>query len=416
MDVALLRREFPILERTFHGHPLIYLDSAATSQKPRAVIEAEERYYATINSNVHRGSYELAEEATNAYEGARARVAKFVNARDPSEVIFTRGTTESINLVANALARGRLHRGDRVVATVMDHHSNIVPWHLLRTYHGIELEFADIDDLGRLSPAAFERFWDGRTKVVTIPHVSNVTGSIAPVREIADAAHRAGALVVVDAAQAAPHLPIDVQALHADFLAFSGHKTLGPTGIGMLWGRRELLDELPPWMGGGQMIEVVQREKVTYREVPAKFEAGTPNIAGAVGLSAALDFLDQVGWGAIAAQDRELTHRFFDLVADRLGERLRVYGPPDGGARVSVLSFALAGLHPHDVGSLLDAEGIAVRAGQHCSQILMSRFGVPALVRASPYLYNTVEEVDALVRALEKIDQKINAPTRTVPS
>ncbi|MGI0055555.1 MAG: aminotransferase class V-fold PLP-dependent enzyme, partial [Thermoplasmata archaeon] len=363
MNVAQLRAEFPLLQRTFHGKPLIYLDSAATSQKPRAVVEAESRYYATINSNVHRGAYALAEEATDAYEAARARTARFLHARSPNEVIFTRGTTESINLVANILGRGRLHPGDRVVATVMDHHSNIVPWHLLRSYHGTELEYAEIDEEGRLHPEAFEPWWDGRTKVVTIPHASNVTGSVAPVRAIADAAHAAGALVVVDAAQSAPHLPLDVGELHADFVAFSGHKTLGPTGIGVLWGRSELLDELPPWMGGGQMIEVVEPDRVTYREPPAKFEAGTPNIAGAVGLSSALDFLEELGWTAIIEHDRELTRQFLELAHDRLRDRLRVYGPHDLRDRISVISFALSGLHPHDVSSLLDAEAIAVRAG-----------------------------------------------------
>ena len=404
MDVRQLRREFPILEREVHGHPLIYLDSAATSQKPRCVLDAERRYYAETNANVHRGTYALAEEATEAYEGARARVARFLHAARPEEVVFTRGTTESLNLVAQVLARSRLRAGDRVVVAEMDHHSNIVPWHLLRVYSGIELSFAPIDDEGRLAPDAYERFWsDGRTKVVALPHVSNVLGSIVPVRAIADAAHRAGALVVVDAAQSAPHLPLDVGDLGADFLAFSGHKALGPTGIGALWARFELLDSLPPWMGGGEMIESVTRDRITYREPPGRFEAGTPNIAGAVGLHAALDFLEPIGWASLAEHDRSLSRLFLDLAHDHLGESLTVYGPRDVRERLAVLSFAMRGIHPHDIGSLLDAEGIAVRAGQHCAQIVMERFGVPAMVRASPYLYNTPEEVRALVDILVRI-------------
>ncbi|MGI0068214.1 MAG: aminotransferase class V-fold PLP-dependent enzyme [Thermoplasmata archaeon] len=408
MDVDRLRAEFPILSRNFHGHPLAYLDSAATSQKPRTVIESEARYYTEMNSNVHRGAYELAEEATNAYEDARARVARFVHAADPSEIVFTRGTTESINLVANALVRGRLHRNDRVVTTEMDHHSNIVPWHLLRVYHGIDLEFAKIDDEGRLSPSAFEAFWDGRTKVVTIPQVSNVLGTIVPVREIADAAHRAGALVVVDAAQSAPHFPIDVRALGADFLAFSGHKTLGPTGIGVLWGRKALLDELPPWMGGGQMIERVQRDRITYRDPPARFEAGTPNISGAIALTAALDFLEGVGWSDLADHERKLARQFIDLAHDRLGKSMMIHGPSGIEGRIGVFSFTLKGVHAHDIGSLLDAEGIAVRAGQHCAQILMERFGVPAMVRASPYLYNIPSEIERLFDTLVRIRAKFS--------
>ncbi len=408
MDVDRLRAEFPILSRTFHGVPLAYLDSAATSQKPRSVIEAEARFYTERNSNVHRGAYELAEEATNAYEEARSRVAQFVHASDPSEIVFTRGTTESINLIANTLVRSRLRRGDRVVATEMDHHSNIVPWHLMRTYHGIDLAFASVNDQGRLLASAFEPLWDGRTKVVTFPHVSNVLGTIAPVREIADAAHRAGALVVVDAAQSAPHFPLDVQELGADFLAFSGHKTLGPTGIGVLWGRKALLDELPPWMGGGEMIRRVGRDQITYRDPPARFEAGTPNISGAVALTTALDFLEGVGWTDLAHHERELARQFLDLARDRLGRSMTLYGPPGTEGREGVFSFTLRGIHAHDIATLLDADGIAVRAGQHCAQILMDRFGVPAMVRASPYLYNTSSEIDRLFDTLVRIRDKFD--------
>ncbi|MEM0129686.1 MAG: SufS family cysteine desulfurase [Thermoplasmata archaeon] len=403
-DLPGLRSEFPLLARPTHGRPLIYLDSAATSQKPRAVIEAEERFYEQRNANVHRGAYALAEEATDAYEGARARMARFVHASRPEEIVFTRGTTESLNLVAAVLGRARLRTGDRVVVTEMDHHSNIIPWHLLRTYGGIDLAFVPVDAQGRIGTEALSPYLeDGRTRVVAFPHVSNVLGTVAPVREIARAAHAAGALVVLDAAQSAPHLPLEVHDLGVDFVAFSGHKMLGPTGIGVLWGRFELLETLPPWMGGGQMIEEVSTDRITYREPPARFEAGTPNIAGAVGLAAAADFLEAIGWAALSERDRALRHLFFDLVRDRLPEDLTVYGPGDEPDRLAVLSFTLRGIHAHDIASLLDAEGIAIRAGQHCSQILMRRFGVPAMARASPYLYNTEPEIEALVDTLVRI-------------
>ena len=400
---ARLRREFPIFERTVNGHPLVYLDSAATSQKPRAVIEAEADFYFHRYSNVHRGIYQLAEEATDAYEGARERAARFLHARDPTEIVFTRGTTEAINLVANGLARTRLQPGDRVVTSVMDHHSNIIPWHLVRTYFGTTLEFVDVDDSGRLRMDELARYWDGRTKVVALPHVSNVLGTVVPVKEIAKQAHDAGSLVVLDAAQSAPHRPIDVQELGVDFLAFSGHKTLGPTGIGVLWGRSELLRDLPPWMGGGQMIESVARDRITYRDPPARFEAGTPNIAGAVGLRAALDFLDGIGWERLAEHDRALTSRFLERAAAREDGKMTIYGPKELADREAVLSFSIRGAHPHDIATLLDAEGVAVRAGQHCTQILMDRFGVPAMTRASPYFYNTPEDIDRFFEVLDRV-------------
>jgi cysteine desulfurase/selenocysteine lyase len=325
-----------------------------------------------------------------------------VHARDPGEIVFTRGTTEAINLVANGLARSRLARGDRVLTSVMDHHSNIVPWHLIRTYFGTTLEFLDVDDSGRLRMDELERYLDGRTKVVTLPHVSNVLGTVVPITEIAKQAHDAGSLVVLDAAQSAPHRPIDVQALGVDCLAFSGHKTLGPTGIGVLWARRELLQEMPPWMGGGQMIESVARDRITYREPPAKFEAGTPNIAGAVGLKVALDFLEGVGWERMVQHERALTQLFFEEADARLGDRMTIYGPKELDDRQAVISFSLRGAHPHDIATLLDAEGIAVRAGQHCSQILMARFGVPAMTRVSPYIYNTESEIERFFDALDR--------------
>lgn len=411
MDVERVRADFPILARNDHGHPIAYLDSAATSQKPRSVIASEEAYYARSNANVHRGVYELSVEATDAYEAARAKVAKFIGASDPAEVVFVRGTTEAINLVATSLGRSILERGDRVVATVMEHHSNIVPWHFLRQYGGIELEFVDIDDQGRLRLDDLDRcLAKGRTKVVTVTHVSNVLGTVNPVREIADRAHAAGALVLVDAAQSAPHRPIDVAALGADFVAFSGHKMLGPMGIGVLWGRADRLEALPPCMGGGEMIREVHQDRVTFQSAPARFEAGTPNVAGAIGLAAAIDYLTALGWEGIRAHGHRLQSQLFREAAARFGDRLRIYGPPDGEDREPVVSFALRGVHPHDLASLLDADGICVRAGQHCAQPLMDRLGVPALTRASPYVYNTEAEIDRLFDALTRADRLFAAP------
>ncbi len=404
MDVARRRADFPILGRTFHGKRLVYLDSAATSQKPKAVIDAEGEFYSRLNANVHRGVYALSEEATDAYEAARERAARFLHARDPSEIVFVRGTTEALNAVAVSLGRSMLRRGDRVVTTVMEHHSNIVPWHFLREDRGIELEFVDIDEEGRLRPEEVERLIARPAKVVTLAHVSNVLGTVNPVRAIADRAHDAGALVVVDAAQSAPHRPVDVGALGADLLAFSGHKTLGPTGIGVLWGRRELLDRLRPAFGGGEMIREVHRDRVSYREPPARFEPGTPNIAGAYGLSRALDYLESIGWDELAAHERDLQEYAREQALSRFEGRLRIYGPRTSRDREAVLSFALEGVHPHDVASLLDAEGVAIRSGHHCAQPLMDRLGVPALSRASPYLYNDRADLDAWLDALAKAE------------
>ncbi len=403
MDVVRIRSDFPLLNQPFHGRPLVYLDSAATSQKPKSVIEAESEYYRTENANVHRGVYALSVEATEAYESARARVGRFLGARSADEVVFVRGATEGINLVASGLGRKLLRRGDRVLSTVMEHHSNIVPWHFLRENSGIELDFLDIDAEGQLRLDDLDRQLDRRTKVVTVGHVSNVLGTVNPVREISDRAHAVGALVVVDAAQSVPHVPVDVQALGADFLTFSGHKALGPMGIGALWGRAELLRELPPYMGGGEMIREVHRDRVEYGDVPARFEAGTPNVAGAIGLSAALDYLERIGWDTLRDYDHRLQEALVQGGRERLGNRLRFFGPTDPSRREAVFSFALDGVHPHDVASLLDAEGICVRAGHHCAQPLMERLGVPALTRASPYLYNSEDEIDRLFDGLEKI-------------
>ncbi|MFY9716894.1 MAG: SufS family cysteine desulfurase [Thermoplasmata archaeon] len=404
MDVERIRGDFPILSRTFHGRPLAYLDSAATSQKPSAVLRAEEEFYAKSNANVHRGVYELSVEATDAFESAREKVARFVHAADPSEIVFVRGTTEAINLLATCFGRSLLHRGDRVVTTVMEHHSNIVPWHFLREFSGVELEFIGIDDTGRLRLDDLDRLLaGGKTKVVTVTHVSNVLGTVNPIREIAEKAHDAGALVVLDAAQSAPHRPIDVAELGVDFVAFSGHKMLGPMGIGVLWGRTAQLEALPPYMGGGEMIREVHTDRVSYREAPARFEAGTPNVAGAIALGAAIDYLTSLGWEEIRSHGRTLQRKLFHDATARLGDQIRVFGPPDAADREPVLSFSLAGVHPHDIASLLDAEGVCVRAGHHCAQPLMERLGVSALTRASPYVYNTEAEVDRLFDALEKV-------------
>jgi len=400
MDVARVREDFPILAHRTQGHPLVYLDSAATSQKPRSVIASEQRYYEETNANVHRGVYALSVDATDAYEAARARVARFLRAKDPSGVVFVRGTTEAINLVATSLGRKLLHRGDRVVSTVMEHHSNIVPWHMLREYSGVELEFLGVDDDGRLRLDDLDRLLDHKTKVVTLTHVSNVLGTVNPVREVADRAHAAGALVVLDAAQSAPHIALDVGALGVDFLAFSGHKTLGPMGIGVLWGRTELLEAMPPCMGGGEMIRDVHMDRISYAETPAKFEAGTPNVGGAIALSTALDYLEGIGWDDLRRHEQRLQARSMELAAERFGDRMHIYGPQDPAHREAVISFSLEGTHPHDLASLLDARGICVRAGHHCAQPLMERLKVSALTRASPYLYNTEDEIVQLFDGL----------------
>lgn len=405
MDVERIRSDFPLLARSFHGHPLAYLDSAATSQKPNVVIDTLAEFYREHNANVHRGVYALSEEATDAYERARETTARFLHA-DPSEIVFTRGTTESLNLLAHALARGGLVRkGDRVVSTVLEHHSNIVPWQLQKEDRGIDLRFADIDEQGRLRPESFDAQLADGAKVATFAHVSNVLGTVLPVAELAERAHAKGAVVIVDAAQSVPHRPVDVRELGADFLAFSGHKTLGPTGIGVLWGRADLLRKLPPFLGGGEMISEVHLDRVAFRDPPARFEAGTPPIAQAVGLARAIDYLSAVGFDELAAQERKLTDHFFRRATERFGDRLHVYGPPPGPDRDAIFSFTLDGTHPHDVASLLDADGIAIRSGHHCAQPLMERLGVPALSRASAYLYTLPQELDRLLDSLARIEK-----------
>ena len=416
MDVERLRQDFPVLGRSFQGRPIAYLDSAATSQKPTVVLDAVRTYYREHNANVHRGVYALSVEATDAYEGARETAARFLGASSSSEVVFLRGATEALNLVATSLGRRELRRGDRVVTTVMEHHSNVVPWHFLREERGIELDFVGIDEEGRLRLSELDRLLARRPKVVTLTHVSNVLGTVNPVREIAQRAHAVGATVVVDAAQSAPHRPVDVRALDADFVAFSGHKTLGPMGIGVLWGRADRLEALPPYMGGGEMIREVHRDRVDYREAPARFEAGTPNVGGAVGLAAALQYLSGIGWEELRAHESRLFARAVRRASDALGDRFRPVGPSDPAEREAVLSFSLQGVHPHDLASLLDARGVCVRAGHHCAQPLMDELGVPALTRASPYLYNTESEIDRFVEALVEVDRLFAAAAPTEPA
>ncbi|HEV2317889.1 MAG TPA: SufS family cysteine desulfurase [Thermoplasmata archaeon] len=405
MDVPRIRQDFPTLQRVFHGHPLAYLDSAATSQKPQAVIDAVSEFYRERNANVHRGVYALSEEATDAFEQARERVARFLHAEDPSEIIFTRGTTESINLAASCLGRSVLGPGTRVVSTLLEHHSNIVPWLMLRDAGRCAVDYVDVDANGRLVQTEYDQLLGAHPKVVTLAHVSNVLGTVNPVKEMAERAHAVGATVIVDAAQSAPHRPVDVRDLGADLLAFSGHKLLGPTGIGVLWGRAELLRRLPPYMGGGEMIREVHKDRVSYRDPPQRFEAGTPDVGGAIGLGAAIDYLQRVGLDEIQAHESSLTEHAHREALERFEGRLRVYGPPPGEDRDAIFSFALDGVHPHDIASLLDAEGIAIRSGHHCAQPLMERLGVPALARASCYLYTLPEELDRMFDALGHVEE-----------
>lgn len=398
IDVQTLRAEFPILQQQIHGKPLAYLDNAASTQKPRAVIEAMDRYYRQDNANVHRGLHELSNRATDAYDGARTRVARLLGVSDPAELIWTRGTTEALNLIAWSWGSAQLRAGDEILLSVMEHHSNLVPWQLLAERSGARLRFLDIDDQGRLELDGLDELLTERTRLVSIAHVSNALGTVNPVEAIAARAHAVGAVMLVDGAQSAPHLPVDVPALGCDLYAFSGHKMCGPTGIGGLWGRRAFLETIPPFHGGGDMIERVELERSTYAPLPQRLEAGTPNIAGAVGLGAAADFLAEVGREAIAAHERSLLEYALERMREIPG--MTIYGPLDVRERSGVISFTLADIHPHDLATILDAEGVAIRAGNHCAQPLMRRLGVAATARASFYLYNTREEVDRLVDAL----------------
>ncbi len=397
------REDFPILKRDVHpGVRLTYLDSAATSQKPLSVIEAMDEYYRKTNANIHRGVHALAEEATANYEEAREKVARFIGAPKTREVIFTRNTTESINLLAYSLGRSKLKNGDLVVLTEMEHHSNLVPWQIAAEEHGLRLEFIKVTDGGMLDLESYKSLLAQQPKLVAFTQMSNVLGTINPAVEIVNLAKDAGALTVIDAAQSVPHLPVDVSRLGADFVAFSAHKMLGPTGIGALWGRESLLEELPPFLGGGDMIKKVYLRTFTPNDLPHKFEAGTPAIAEAMGFGAAVDYLHTVGMERIAAHEREITR----YAMERLGkiDGLKILGP-DALQRGGVVSFTLEGIHPHDIAQLMDRDGIAVRAGHHCAMPLHERFGIPASTRASFYLYNSKEDVDVLENSIKKVIQ-----------
>ena len=398
-DVERVRQDFPILDQEVYGKPLVYLDNAATSQKPQAVIDALTAYYRQDNSNIHRGIHALSERATASYEAVREQARAFLNAPDRREIIFTRGATEAINLVAQSWGRASLGPGDEVVITTLEHHSNILPWQLLCQERGARLRVAPVDDAGEIVVGELEALLGPKTRLVALGHVSNALGTVNPVREISALAHAAGALVLVDGAQAAPHLPIDVRALGCDFYAFSAHKVYGPTGVGVLWGRAELLEAMPPWQGGGEMIRTVRFEESTFNVIPHKFEAGTPNIAGVIGLGAALDYVGELGLAAIADHEHDLLVRATKAVSTIPG--LRLIGT--AREKAAVLSFVIDDVHPHDVGTILDREGIAVRTGHHCAQPLMDRFGVAATARASFGLYNTRDEVDCLARGIEAV-------------
>jgi cysteine desulfurase/selenocysteine lyase len=398
-DAKSVRAEFPILDQNVHGRPLVFLDSAASAQKPRAVLRAMERLYERDYANVHRGVYALSERATAAFEAVREKARAFLGAPEAREIVFVRGTTEAINLVAQSFGRSRVRAGDELLVTHLEHHSNIVPWQMLCEERGARLRVVPVDDRGDLRLDELERLLGPRTRILAVAHVSNALGTLNPLREIAALARARGVPVLVDGAQAAPHLRIDVRELGCDFYAFSAHKAFGPTGVGVLWGRAELLDGMPPWQGGGDMILSVSFEETLYREIPHKFEAGTPDIAGVVGLGAALDWLAAFDCAAVAAHERDLLERALAGLAEVPG--LRLVGEPR--ERTGVVSFVLDGVHPHDVGTILDHEGVAVRTGHHCAQPLLERFGVPATVRASFALYNTREDVDALLAGLARV-------------
>jgi len=400
LDLARIRADFPILGREINGYPLVYLDSANTSQKPRQVIEAMREHYAYHNANVARSVHTLGTEATAAYEGARAKVAAFIGAATPDEVVFTKNSTEAINLVAYALGQS-LRPGDEIVISEMEHHSNIVPWQLLCERTGATLRWFTVTDAGRLDLSNLDELITERTRIVSYVHMSNILGTVNPTGAITARAHEVGARVLLDCSQSVPHLPIDVADLGADFIAFTGHKMLGPTGIGVLWGRYELLAQMPPFLAGGSMIETVTLSGTTYAAPPARFEAGTPPIAQAVGLAAAVDYLSAIGMPAVAWHEKELVVYALDALSTVEG--LRIFGPAVPVGRGGTISFALDGVHPHDVGQVLDSLGVQVRVGHHCARPTCVRFGVPAMTRASFYLYTTTDEVDALVRGLEQV-------------
>lgn len=400
MNAAEIRKQFPILDQEVNGHPLVYLDSAATSQKPQVVIEALEKYYREYNSNVHRGVHTLGTRATDGYEGAREKVRKFINASATEEIIFTKGTTASINLVAASYGRKHIQKGDEIVISMMEHHSNIIPWQQLALQTGATLKYLPLQEDGTISLNDAKEIITPNTKIVSVMHVSNVLGVINPIKELAELAHNNGAVMVVDGAQGAPHIKIDVQDLNCDFYALSGHKMCGPTGIGVLYGKKHLLEEMPPIEFGGEMIDFVDLYDSTWKELPWKFEGGTPIIAGAIGLGAAIDFLESIGLENIEKHEHKLAAYALQRMSEIEG--LTIYGPMDASKRAGVITFNLDDVHPHDVATVLDAEGIAVRAGHHCAQPLMRWLKASATARASFYLYNTEDDIDRLVEGLVK--------------
>ena len=400
-DVRKVRADFPILSRQVHGLPLVYLDNAATAQKPQAVIDAISHYYAFDNANIHRGVHLLSEFATDAYEAARLTVQRFLNAEDRREIIFVRGATEAINLVAQTYGRVHVGAGDEIIISAMEHHSNIVPWQMLCEEKGARLRIAPINDNGELLLDEFEALMSSKTKLVAITHVSNALGTVNPISRVVEIAHRWNVPVLVDGAQAVPHAPVDIRALDCDFYVFSGHKVYGPTGIGVLYGKREFLDAMPPYQGGGDMIRSVTFEKTLYNQLPYKFEAGTPHIAGAIGLGAALDYLTGIGLEDVRAHEQELLAYGTEALNSVPG--LRLIGTAK--EKAGVLSFVMADIHPHDIGTILDRQGIAIRTGHHCAQPLMQRFDIPATARASLAVYNTASEIDALVAGIHKLKE-----------
>jgi cysteine desulfurase/selenocysteine lyase len=399
--VEQIRHDFPILSTNVHGKPLVYLDNAASSQKPDLVIDAITRYYRTENSNVHRGVHYLSELATKKYESARSTVQKFLNAESEREIIFVRGTTEAINLVAATFGRTNVHEGDEVLITGLEHHSNIVPWQMLCEEKGAKLRVAPINDDGEVELEEFARLLSGRTKIAAISHISNALGTVNPVKQMIALAHHQGVPVLVDGAQAVPHMRIDVRDLDADFYAFSAHKVFGPTGFGILYGKTHLLESMPPYQGGGDMIKSVTFEKTIFNDIPHKYEAGTPHIAGAIGLAAAIDYMNLLDWNVVQQYEQMLLRYAQDKLAAIQG--LRIIG--QAREKAGVVSFILEGIHPHDIGTILDQEGIAIRTGHHCAQPVMQKYGIPATARASFAFYNTVEEIESLVRGIQKVKE-----------
>jgi cysteine desulfurase/selenocysteine lyase len=400
-DVEKIRQDFPVLKQTIHGHPLVYLDSAATAQKPFAVIDAIRKFHEVDCANIHRGVHELSQRSTAAYEETRSKTKKFLNAKSEAELIFVRGTTEGINLVSSSWGRSNVKKGDEIIISAMEHHSNIVPWQMLCEEKGARLRVIPMNGRGELILEEYEKLLGPRTRMVAVAHISNALGTINPIRQIIEMAHRAGALALIDGAQAAPHLKVDVQALDADFYTLSGHKICGPTGIGILYGKTKLLNAMPPYQGGGDMIRTVTFEKTTYNDLPYKFEAGTPNIAGGIGMGAALDYLNRIGLDKIAAYEHELLVYGTTLLEQIPG--LRIIGTAK--EKAAVLSFVIEGIHPHDIGTVLDRQGIAVRTGHHCAQPVMDWFHIPATTRASLAFYNTPAEIDKLAAGLKKVKE-----------